>query len=212
MAGRAAGSKGKAEVWGHSQQILQQQLGTGAVGMGSQSSETMTFELSQPCGNQKEESFQAGGPYLQRPGDGQGLDVFQELFLETSQSERNDCLLLSTAHNGVSLQNFSALNVQDSASGVGSILLLHTCALAHTRLHISITNTGTRQSCPVSSFPSREDLIKLHLTSLGIGSQRLGTSALYPALPLIFAAISVSTLQVRSSIYHFSSFRIHVNK
>ena len=36
----------------------------------------VTFELSQPCGNQKEERFQAEGPQLQRPGDGQGLDGF----------------------------------------------------------------------------------------------------------------------------------------
>ena len=36
----------------------------------------VTFELSQPCGNRKEERFQAERLQLQRPGDGQGLDGF----------------------------------------------------------------------------------------------------------------------------------------
>ena len=39
--------------------------------------------------------------------------------------------------------------------------------LAHSRLHVSITNTKTRENCLVSNFPSREDLIKVtqpHLT------------------------------------------------
>ena len=33
--------------------------------------------------------------------------------------------------------------------------------LAHDRLHVSITNTETRENYLVSSFPSREDLIKV---------------------------------------------------
>lgn len=39
--------------------------------------------------------------------------------------------------------------------------------LAHNRLHVSITNTKTRQNYLVSKFSSREDLIKVtqpHLT------------------------------------------------
>ena len=75
-----------------------------------------------------------------------------------------------------------------------------------TPAYTSPSPTLTRQSYLVSSFPSREDLIKLRLRSLGIGSRRLGTPVLNPALPLIFAATSVSILQVRSSIHRFSRF------
>uniref|UniRef100_A0A4W2DR18 PNPLA domain-containing protein n=1 Tax=Bos indicus x Bos taurus TaxID=30522 RepID=A0A4W2DR18_BOBOX len=45
-------------------------------------------------------------------------------------------------------------------SGVESILPANAHELAHGRLHVSITNTRTRRNCLVSSFPSREDLIK----------------------------------------------------
>ncbi|XP_059739562.1 patatin-like phospholipase domain-containing protein 4 isoform X4 [Bos taurus] len=45
-------------------------------------------------------------------------------------------------------------------SGVESILPANAHELAHGRLHVSITNTRTRRNCLVSSFPSREDLVK----------------------------------------------------
>ncbi|XP_070221687.1 patatin-like phospholipase domain-containing protein 4 isoform X4 [Bos mutus] len=45
-------------------------------------------------------------------------------------------------------------------SGVESILPTNAHELAHGRLHVSITNTRTRRNCLVSSFPSREDLVK----------------------------------------------------
>ena len=44
--------------------------------------------------------------------------------------------------------------------------------LAHNRLHVSITNTKTRQNYLVSKFSSREDLIKVtqpHLTFEAFG-------------------------------------------
>ncbi|XP_027389243.1 patatin-like phospholipase domain-containing protein 4 isoform X6 [Bos indicus x Bos taurus] len=50
-------------------------------------------------------------------------------------------------------------------SGVESILPTNAHELAHGRLHVSITNTRTRRNCLVSSFPSREDLIKVLLAS-----------------------------------------------
>ncbi|XP_070221676.1 patatin-like phospholipase domain-containing protein 4 isoform X3 [Bos mutus] len=50
-------------------------------------------------------------------------------------------------------------------SGVESILPTNAHELAHGRLHVSITNTRTRRNCLVSSFPSREDLVKVLLAS-----------------------------------------------
>ncbi|XP_070641239.1 patatin-like phospholipase domain-containing protein 4 isoform X5 [Bos indicus] len=50
-------------------------------------------------------------------------------------------------------------------SGVESILPTNAHELAHGRLHVSITNTRTRRNCLVSSFSSREDLIKVLLAS-----------------------------------------------
>ncbi|XP_024844105.1 patatin-like phospholipase domain-containing protein 4 isoform X5 [Bos taurus] len=50
-------------------------------------------------------------------------------------------------------------------SGVESILPANAHELAHGRLHVSITNTRTRRNCLVSSFPSREDLVKVLLAS-----------------------------------------------
>ncbi|XP_072812120.1 patatin-like phospholipase domain-containing protein 4 isoform X2 [Vicugna pacos] len=49
--------------------------------------------------------------------------------------------------------------------GVESILPANAHELAHNRLHISITNTKTRENDLVSSFSSREDLIKVLLAS-----------------------------------------------
>ncbi|XP_007449956.1 PREDICTED: patatin-like phospholipase domain-containing protein 4 isoform X2 [Lipotes vexillifer] len=45
-------------------------------------------------------------------------------------------------------------------SGVEAILPPNAHELAHNRLHVSITNTKTRENYLVSSFPSREDLVK----------------------------------------------------
>ncbi|XP_007174305.2 patatin-like phospholipase domain-containing protein 4 isoform X4 [Balaenoptera acutorostrata] len=50
-------------------------------------------------------------------------------------------------------------------SGVEAILPPNAHELAHDRLHVSITNTETRENYLVSSFPSREDLIKVLLAS-----------------------------------------------
>lgn len=50
-------------------------------------------------------------------------------------------------------------------SGVESILPPNAHELAHNRLHVSITNTQTRENSLVSTFPSREDLIKVLLAS-----------------------------------------------
>lgn len=50
-------------------------------------------------------------------------------------------------------------------SGMESILPPNAHELAHNRLHVSITNTRTRQNYLVSHFPSREDLIKVLLAS-----------------------------------------------
>lgn len=57
-------------------------------------------------------------------------------------------------------------------SGVESILPPNAHELAHQRLHVSITNTRTRQNHLVSSFPSREDLIKVTATFPVRGRQR----------------------------------------
>ncbi|XP_045851010.1 patatin-like phospholipase domain-containing protein 4 isoform X4 [Meles meles] len=45
-------------------------------------------------------------------------------------------------------------------SGMELILPPNAHELAHSRLHVSITNTKTRENYLVSNFPSREDLIK----------------------------------------------------
>ncbi|XP_057575043.1 patatin-like phospholipase domain-containing protein 4 isoform X4 [Hippopotamus amphibius kiboko] len=50
-------------------------------------------------------------------------------------------------------------------SGVEAILPPDAHELAHNRLHVSITNTKTRDNCLVSSFPSREDLVQVLLAS-----------------------------------------------
>ncbi|KAM8896512.1 patatin-like phospholipase domain-containing protein 4 isoform 2-T2 [Lycaon pictus] len=50
-------------------------------------------------------------------------------------------------------------------SGMESILPPNAHELAHNRLHVSITNTKTRENDLVSSFSSREDLIKVLLAS-----------------------------------------------
>nr|XP_055193398.1 patatin-like phospholipase domain-containing protein 4 isoform X1 [Nyctereutes procyonoides] len=50
-------------------------------------------------------------------------------------------------------------------SGVELILPPNAHELAHNRLHVSITNTKTRENYLVSSFSSREDLIKVLLAS-----------------------------------------------
>ncbi|XP_058391378.1 patatin-like phospholipase domain-containing protein 4 isoform X2 [Diceros bicornis minor] len=49
--------------------------------------------------------------------------------------------------------------------GMESILPSNAHELAHDRLHVSITNTKTGENYLVSSFPSREDLIKVLLAS-----------------------------------------------
>lgn len=49
--------------------------------------------------------------------------------------------------------------------GIESILPVDAHQLAHRRLHVSLTNTRTRQNYLVSSFASREDLIKVLLAS-----------------------------------------------
>ncbi|XP_054977486.1 patatin-like phospholipase domain-containing protein 4 isoform X2 [Sorex araneus] len=49
--------------------------------------------------------------------------------------------------------------------GMETILPANAHQLAHRRLHVSITNTSTRQNYLVSSFSSREDLIKVLLAS-----------------------------------------------
>lgn len=50
-------------------------------------------------------------------------------------------------------------------SGIEAILPPNAHELAHSRLHVSITNTKTRENSLVSSFSSREDLIKVLLAS-----------------------------------------------
>ncbi|VFV37478.1 patatin-like phospholipase domain [Lynx pardinus] len=50
-------------------------------------------------------------------------------------------------------------------SGMDLILPANAHELAHDRLHVSITNTKTRQNYLVSKFSSREDLIKVLLAS-----------------------------------------------
>ncbi|XP_059013389.1 patatin-like phospholipase domain-containing protein 4 isoform X4 [Mustela lutreola] len=50
-------------------------------------------------------------------------------------------------------------------SGMERILPSNAHELAHSRLHVSITNTKTRENYLVSSFRSREDLIKVLLAS-----------------------------------------------
>ncbi|XP_040316028.1 patatin-like phospholipase domain-containing protein 4 isoform X3 [Herpailurus yagouaroundi] len=50
-------------------------------------------------------------------------------------------------------------------SGMDLILPANAHELAHNRLHVSITNTKTRQNYLVSKFSSREDLIKVCLAS-----------------------------------------------
>ncbi|XP_068388539.1 patatin-like phospholipase domain-containing protein 4 isoform X1 [Eschrichtius robustus] len=50
-------------------------------------------------------------------------------------------------------------------SGVEAILPPNAHELAHDRLHVSITNTETRENYLASSFPSREDLIEVLLAS-----------------------------------------------
>uniref|UniRef100_A0A8C0SIZ9 Patatin like phospholipase domain containing 4 n=1 Tax=Canis lupus familiaris TaxID=9615 RepID=A0A8C0SIZ9_CANLF len=50
-------------------------------------------------------------------------------------------------------------------SGMELILPPNAHELAHNRLHVSITNTKTRENYLVSSFSSREDLIKVLLAS-----------------------------------------------
>uniref|UniRef100_A0A8C9DAF9 Patatin like phospholipase domain containing 4 n=1 Tax=Panthera leo TaxID=9689 RepID=A0A8C9DAF9_PANLE len=50
-------------------------------------------------------------------------------------------------------------------SGMDLILPANAHELAHNRLHVSITNTKTRQNYLVSKFSSREDLIKVLLAS-----------------------------------------------
>ncbi|XP_066880085.1 patatin-like phospholipase domain-containing protein 4 isoform X2 [Kogia breviceps] len=50
-------------------------------------------------------------------------------------------------------------------SGMEAILPANAHELAHNRLHVSITNTKTGENCLVSSFPRREDLVKVLLAS-----------------------------------------------
>ncbi|XP_048069819.1 patatin-like phospholipase domain-containing protein 4 isoform X1 [Ursus arctos] len=50
-------------------------------------------------------------------------------------------------------------------NGMELILPSNAHELAHNRLHVSITNTKTRENYLVSTFPSREDLIKVLLAS-----------------------------------------------
>ncbi|XP_062940234.1 patatin-like phospholipase domain-containing protein 4 isoform X3 [Cynocephalus volans] len=50
-------------------------------------------------------------------------------------------------------------------SGIESILPSNAHELAQNRLHVSITNTTTRQNYLISDFSSREDLIKVLLAS-----------------------------------------------
>uniref|UniRef100_A0A8D2DVX7 Patatin like phospholipase domain containing 4 n=1 Tax=Sciurus vulgaris TaxID=55149 RepID=A0A8D2DVX7_SCIVU len=50
-------------------------------------------------------------------------------------------------------------------SGMESILPPNAHELAHRRLHVSVTNTKSRQNHLVSRFPSREDLIQVLLAS-----------------------------------------------
>ncbi|XP_035943865.2 patatin-like phospholipase domain-containing protein 4 isoform X6 [Halichoerus grypus] len=50
-------------------------------------------------------------------------------------------------------------------SGMELILPPNAHELAHNRLHVSVTNTNTRENYLVSNFPSREDLIKVLLAS-----------------------------------------------
>lgn len=50
-------------------------------------------------------------------------------------------------------------------SGIESILPPNAHELANNRLHVSISNIKTRENCLVSSFSSREDLIKVLLAS-----------------------------------------------
>ncbi|XP_059943296.1 patatin-like phospholipase domain-containing protein 4 isoform X3 [Mesoplodon densirostris] len=50
-------------------------------------------------------------------------------------------------------------------SGVEAILPANAHELAHNRLHVSITNTKTGENYLVSSFPCREDLVKVLLAS-----------------------------------------------
>ncbi|XP_019665887.1 patatin-like phospholipase domain-containing protein 4 isoform X2 [Ailuropoda melanoleuca] len=50
-------------------------------------------------------------------------------------------------------------------NGMELILPSNAHELAHNRLHVSITNTKTRENYLVSNFPSREDLIKVLLAS-----------------------------------------------
>uniref|UniRef100_A0A8C8XWW9 Patatin like phospholipase domain containing 4 n=1 Tax=Panthera leo TaxID=9689 RepID=A0A8C8XWW9_PANLE len=60
-------------------------------------------------------------------------------------------------------------------SGMDLILPANAHELAHNRLHVSITNTKTRQNYLVSKFSSREDLIKVtqpHLTFEAFASPR----------------------------------------
>ncbi|XP_060148952.1 patatin-like phospholipase domain-containing protein 4 isoform X3 [Globicephala melas] len=79
-------------------------------------------------------------------------------------------------------------------SGVEAVLPPNAHELAHNRLHVSITNTKTRENCLVSSFPSREDLVKVLLASSFVPiyaglkpveykGQYVGLSLLWP-LPL----------------------------
>ena len=75
----------------------------------------------------------------------------------------------SQARGGAVLQAAPFLS---SRSGVESILPANAHELAHGRLHVSITNTRTGQNCLVSSFPCREDLVKVKAaTAHGAGSQ-----------------------------------------
>ena len=75
----------------------------------------------------------------------------------------------SKARGGAVLQAAPFLS---SRSGVESILPTNAHELAHGRLHVSITNTRTRRNCLVSSFPSREDLVKVKAAAPhGAGSQ-----------------------------------------
>ncbi|KTF76609.1 hypothetical protein cypCar_00047652, partial [Cyprinus carpio] len=49
--------------------------------------------------------------------------------------------------------------------GIEEILPPNAHQLANERLHVSITHSKTRKNCMVSSFTSREDLIKVLLAS-----------------------------------------------
>ncbi|XP_059242139.1 patatin-like phospholipase domain-containing protein 4 isoform X5 [Mustela nigripes] len=113
--------------------------------------------------------FQASGPCrLVLPAAPASLPLLPHLQSRSSSMECNEFTYEFAEETR--RQSFGAVTpgydfMARLRSGMERILPSNAHELAHSRLHVSITNTKTRENYLVSSFRSREDLIKVLLAS-----------------------------------------------